>query len=67
MTGYSLDCGPLQHDCAARVSNIFAATPERRVVSLRFVDECGSYVATFGDGLGNVVANLDCFQSPDPS
>ena len=66
-TGYTLDCGPLRHDCAARVANILAATPERRVVSLRFVDECGSYVATFGDGLGNVAANIDCFLPPDPS
>jgi len=65
--GFELDCGPLGPDtCDAKAADIIAATPTKRVVSITFSGECGSYVVMFDDGTGNV-ASIDCILPPSPS
>lgn len=61
---YDLDCGPLGPDtCQKRASAIVAAnekaSPSKRVVSIAFSDECGSYSVLFDDGTG-LGADADC-------
>ncbi|HEX6869351.1 MAG TPA: hypothetical protein VF119_11130 [Candidatus Limnocylindrales bacterium] len=65
--GYSIDCGPIEHDaCLAKAAGIAAATPEKQLASIVLTDECGSYTATFKDGTG-VGASVDCILPPEPS
>jgi hypothetical protein len=61
---YTLDCGPLGPDtCHQKASAIIAAnekgSPTNRVVSIAFIDECGSYTVLFDDGTG-MTASVDC-------
>jgi hypothetical protein len=58
---YDLECGPLGPDtCEERAAGVIAANPTKRVVSITFGDECGSYTALFDDGTGSA-AYVDCF------
>ena len=57
---YDLDCGPLGPDtCEQRAADIVAANLPKRVVSIIFTDECGSFSALFDDGTG-LGADADC-------
>jgi len=63
---YAVDCGPLEHDaCLAKAAEIAAATPDKRIVSLTFTDECGSYRANFSDDTGSG-ATVECVGVPGP-
>lgn len=62
---YDLDCGPLGPDtCEERAADVIAANPTKRVVSITFGDECGSYTALFDDGTGTG-AYIDCIPQGD--
>jgi hypothetical protein len=57
---YDLDCGPLGPDtCEEKALAIVAANLPKRVVSITFSDECGSYTVLFDDGTG-MSASVDC-------
>jgi hypothetical protein len=61
---YNLDCGPLGPDtCQQKAAAIVAAnekgSPTKRVVSITFSDECGSYTVLFDDGSG-MASSADC-------
>jgi hypothetical protein len=63
---YELDCGPLGPDtCAEKATAVIAATPSKRVVSLVFTDECGSYTVDF-DGGDGIAASIDCIPAASP-
>ena len=60
--------GRLRPGCptrAKRSGDIVDANPEKRVVSIQFTDECGSYHVTFVDGNG-VAAIIDCIPEASP-
>jgi hypothetical protein len=61
---YELDCGPLGPDtCHQKAAGVIAAnekgSPTDRVVSITFIDECGSYTVHFDSGSG-MTASVDC-------
>jgi hypothetical protein len=61
---YQLDCGPLGPDtCEQKAAAIVAAnatgSPAKRLESITFTDECGSYTVLFDDGTG-MTASIDC-------
>ena len=61
---YDLDCGPLGPDaCHQKAAGVIAAnetgSPTKRVASIAFIDECGSYTVLFDDGSG-MTSSVDC-------
>jgi hypothetical protein len=61
---YQLDCGPLGPDtCEQKAAAVVAAnatgSPTKRLESITFTDECGSYTVLFDDGTG-MTASIDC-------
>lgn len=61
---YALDCGPLGPDtCEQKAAAVVAAnatgSPTKRLESITFTDECGSYTVLFDDGTG-MTASIDC-------
>lgn len=61
---YDLDCGPLGPDtCHQKAAGVIAAnatgSPAKRVASIAFIDECGSYTVLFDDGSG-MTSSVDC-------
>jgi hypothetical protein len=62
---YTLDCGPLGPDtCEQKAAAVVAANatgPPKRLESITFFDECGSYTVVFDDGSGMTAIN-DCVQ-----
>jgi hypothetical protein len=64
---YQLDCGPFGPDtCEQKAAAVIGASqkgsPTRRVGSITFTDECGSYTVIFDDGAG-MAASIDCIPS----
>jgi hypothetical protein len=63
---YALDCGPLGPDtCELRAAALVVASregsPAKRVESITFSDQCGSYTMIYADGDGTS-ASIDCIQ-----
>ena len=61
---YDLDCGPLGPDaCNQKAADVLAAneagSPTTRVVSITFIDECGSYTVVLDSGSG-MTSSVDC-------
>jgi hypothetical protein len=61
---YALDCGSLGPETCQDVANGIVAdseqgSPGKRVRSITFFDDCGSYTVVFDDGAG-VTGNFDC-------
>jgi hypothetical protein len=61
---YVLDCGSLGPDTCQDMANGIVAdseqgSPRKRVRSITFFDDCGSYTVIFDDGSG-VTGNFDC-------
>jgi len=61
---YAVDCGPLDEaTCRDRAIGDVAAGleqhPEKRVLSIRYETECGTYTLDFTDGTA-VAADIDC-------
>jgi hypothetical protein len=61
---YTLDCGSLAPDtCQEMADDIVTVneqgSPGKRVISIMFFDDCGSYTVIFDDGSG-ITGNFDC-------
>jgi hypothetical protein len=61
---YTLDCGPLgRATCQTKAAAVVAAnetgSPNKRIASIAFSDECGSYTVLFDDGSG-MSSSVDC-------
>jgi hypothetical protein len=61
---YALDCGPLgRGKCEQKAAAVVAAnspgSSTKRIASIAFSDECGSYTMLFDDGSG-MAASVDC-------
>jgi hypothetical protein len=64
--GYELDCGPLGPDtCETLAEGIVAANAPKEVVSITFLDECGSSTTELADGTGTT-ASIDCIPGASP-